>query len=145
MAHYRSGIWGKTKKAIWKQRVSTTSEMEATNSTAFDICRFLKRAQNWKAPGPDIMPNFLYKHLTCVHPVLVKCMQNIIKLLAAVKFQYKWTSYKMQNLYIKSLDISGRVPDLTAGRYIDQPCRQRKVQCKKFFPFVMKVWEGISM
>ena len=29
------------------------------------------------------------------------------------------TSYQMQNLYIKSLDISGRVPDLTAGRYID--------------------------
>ena len=41
----------------------------------------------------------------------------------------------MQNLYIKSLDISGRVPDLTAGRYIDQPHRQRKVQCKKFVSF----------
>ena len=62
-----------------------------------------------------------------------------------VLFQYKSTSYKMQNLYIKSLDISGRVPDLTAGRYIDQLRRQRKVQCKKFVLFVMKVWEGISM
>ena len=46
-----------------------------------------------------------------------------VNLLAAGKFQYKSTSYKMQNLYIKSLDISGRVPDLTAGRYIDQPRR----------------------
>ena len=46
-------------------------------------------------------------------------------LLAAGKFQYKSTSYKMQNLYIKSLDISGRVPDLTAGPYIDQPRGQR--------------------
>ena len=45
----------------------------------------------------------------------------------------------MQNLYIKSLDISGRVADLTAGRYIDQPGRQRKVQGKKFVLFVMKV------
>ena len=50
----------------------------------------------------------------------------------------------MQNLYIKSLDISGRVPDLTAGRYIDQPRGQRKVQCKKFVSFIMKAWEGIS-
>ena len=50
----------------------------------------------------------------------------------------------MQNLYIKSLDISGRIPDLTAGRYIDQARRQREVQCKKFL-FVMKVWEGISI
>ena len=40
-------------------------------------------------------------------------------LLTAGKFQYKSTSYEMQNLYIKSLNISGRVPDLTAGRYID--------------------------
>ena len=40
---------------------------------------------------------------------------------------------------MKSLDISGRVSDLTAGRYIDQPRRQRKVQCKKFASFVMKV------
>ena len=38
----------------------------------------------------------------------------------------------MQNLYIKSLDISGRVLDLTAGRYIYQPRMQRKVQWKKF-------------
>ena len=51
----------------------------------------------------------------------------------------------MQNLYIKSLDISGRVPDLTADRYIDQPRRQRKVQFNKFVSFLMKVWEGISM
>ena len=51
----------------------------------------------------------------------------------------------MQNLYIKSPDISGGVLDLTAGWYIDQPRRQRKVQCKKFVSFVMKVWEGISM
>ena len=57
------------------------------------------------------------------------------------KHQYKSTSYKMQNLYIKSLDISGRIPDLTVGRYIDQPRRQRKVQCKKVVSFVMKVWE----
>ena len=66
-------------------------------------------------------------------------------LLAAGKFQYKSNSYKMQNLCIKSLDISGRVSEPTAGRYIDQPRRQRKVQCKKFVSFVMKVWEGISM
>ena len=52
-----------------------------------------------------------------------------INLLAAGKFQYKSASYKMQNLYIKSLDISGTVPHLAAGRYIDQPRRQRKVQC----------------
>ena len=51
----------------------------------------------------------------------------------------------MQNLYIKSLDISGTVPDLTAGRYINQPRRQRKVQCKKFISFVMKVRGGTSM
>ena len=43
---------------------------------------------------------------------------DIFNLLAAGKFKYESTSYKMQNLYIKSLDISGRVPDLTAGRYI---------------------------
>ena len=60
-----------------------------------------------------------------------------VKLVAAGKFQYKSTSYKMQ--YIESLDISGRVPDLTAGQYIDQPRRQRKVRCKKFVSFVMKV------
>ena len=63
----------------------------------------------------------------------------MLKPLAAGKFQYKSTSYKMQNLYIKSLDVLGRVANLTAGRYIDQPRRQRKVQCKKFFSFVMKV------
>ena len=55
-----------------------------------------------------------------------------LNLLAAGKFQYKSNSYRMKNLYIKSLDIWGRIPDLTAGRYIDQPRRQRKVQCKKF-------------
>ena len=31
----------------------------------------------------------------------------------------------MQNLYIKSLDISGRVPDLIADQYIDQ----RNIKC----------------
>ena len=46
-----------------------------------------------------------------------------VNLLDAGKFQYKLTPYKMQNLYIKSLDISSRVPDVTAGRYIDQPRR----------------------
>ena len=56
----------------------------------------------------------------------------VVNLLTAGKFQYKSISYKMQNLYIKSLDISSRVPDLNAGWYIDQPRRQRKVQCKKF-------------
>ena len=52
-----------------------------------------------------------------------------INLSAAGKVQYKSTSYKMQNLHMKSLGISGRVRDLTVGRYIDQPRRQRKVQC----------------
>ena len=64
---------------------------------------------------------------------------ELVNLLAAGKFQYKSTSYTIQNLYIKSLDISGRVPDLTAGRYIDQPRRQLKVQCKKFVSFLMIV------
>ena len=62
-------------------------------------------------------------------------MLIVVNLLAAGKFQYKSPSYKMQNLYIKSLDISGRVPDLTAGRYIDQPRRQRTVQCKNLSHF----------
>ena len=53
--------------------------------------------------------------------VYSKKVLSIINLLAAGKFHYESTSYKIQNLYIKSLDISGRVPDLTAGRYIDQP------------------------
>ena len=68
-----------------------------------------------------------------------KIQDEFVNLLAAGKFQYKSTSYKIQNLYIKSVDISGRVPELTADRYIDQPRRQRKVQCKKFVSFVMKV------
>ena len=42
---------------------------------------------------------------------------GFMNLLAVGKFQYKSNAYKMQNLYIKSLDISGRVPDPTAGRY----------------------------
>ena len=86
MAHYWLGIWGETKKSnlevAWlkleKQRVSSISEMETTNITASDISRVMKRAQNWKAPGSGIVHNFWYKHLTCVHPVLAKCMQNII-------------------------------------------------------------------
>ena len=58
--------------------MSGTSEMEATNITASNISKVLKRAQNWKAPGLDMMHNFLFKHLTCVYLVLAKCIQNII-------------------------------------------------------------------
>ena len=53
---------------------------------------------------------------------------HLFNLLAAGKYQYKSTSYKMQNLYVKSLDISGRVLDLTAGRYNEQPAGS--VKCK---------------
>ena len=69
-------------EAAWlkleKQRVSGISKMETTNITVSDISRVLKKAQNWIAPGPDMVQNFWYKHLTCVHPVLDKWMQNII-------------------------------------------------------------------
>ena len=48
----------------------------------------------------------------------------------------------MQNLYIKSLNISGRVPDLTAGRYINQPRRQRK---KNFYVISRAEYEKNSV
>ena len=34
--------------------------------------------KNWKAPGPNMVHNFWYIHLKCVHPVMGKSMQNII-------------------------------------------------------------------
>ena len=54
------------------------SEIEATNIKDSDISRILKRAQNRKATGPDMVHNFWSKYLTCVHTVLVMRMQNII-------------------------------------------------------------------
>ena len=80
IAHCWSGIWGKTKKgnfeATWlkleRHRVYGISEMEVINITASDISRVLKRAQNWKIPGSDMVHNFWYKHLIRAYPVLTK-------------------------------------------------------------------------
>ena len=42
------------------------------------IYRLLKKAQNLEALGSDMMHYFWYQYLTCVHPVLGRCMENII-------------------------------------------------------------------
>ena len=52
--------------------------MEATNITAYNISRVFKRAQKWKAHEPDMVHISWYKYLTCVHPVLARCIHNII-------------------------------------------------------------------
>lgn len=37
------------------------------------------QTQNWKAPGPDGIYNFLLKKLSAVHNLLVKCYDNFLE------------------------------------------------------------------
>ena len=87
---------------------------ETVNIHSGKVCQHRKknRKSNVHSPRNLKIHQIFLTDLVCV------CIIPFNRL-AAGKFQYKSTSYKMQNAYKKSLDISGRVPDLNAGRYID--------------------------
>ena len=53
--------------------------MNAFMITNFDISEILKKAKNWKTPESDIVHNFCYKCITCLHLVLASCIHKIIE------------------------------------------------------------------
>ena len=46
--------------------------------TTKDLKKALKKAPNWKAPGPDGIQNYWLKQFTSMHPIMTKIYNNLL-------------------------------------------------------------------
>lgn len=73
----------KHNKALWikdeekaNQRVTPQAWTELTST---DMLRIVKRAQNWKYPGPDKLQNFWLKSFNALHQHLTRAMNKVLQ------------------------------------------------------------------
>ena len=85
--HYWSSIWSTPKQyqkeANWIQEVEDRCVgLRPMDDVVFepgDIAISLKKAANWKSPGPDKLHNFWLKYLTATHEPLARCFTEGLK------------------------------------------------------------------
>uniref|UniRef100_A0A8D8QH69 Uncharacterized protein n=1 Tax=Cacopsylla melanoneura TaxID=428564 RepID=A0A8D8QH69_9HEMI len=81
------GLWENAEEhndtAEWilkeENRLRTIEEMDYETITLQEVKRSLKKAANWKSPGPDGIQNYWLKYLTCTHIHLTKAYSHIIQ------------------------------------------------------------------
>lgn len=86
-ANYWKSVWNNPEAADldapWLKQVqrgvSELIEMEQPIISRSDIENVLKKAKNWKAPGPDKIHNFWLKSFTSTHGPLSRCFQKFLE------------------------------------------------------------------
>ena len=61
-----------------EEKVRNIRVMERPMITLEKVQRKIMKSNNWKAPGPDTVPNFWIKKITALHVPLTNCLNNII-------------------------------------------------------------------
>ena len=88
MEQYWRKIWEDTKshdqKASWIKEQENLhrdiQEQEWKEITMEELDCTIKRANNWKSPGIDMLPNFWLKYITSLHAELVKAFNVIMNI-----------------------------------------------------------------
>ncbi|KAI5748289.1 hypothetical protein M8J77_023892 [Diaphorina citri] len=62
-----------------ESRLEAVQEMDHEAITMREVKDTLKKAANWKAPGPDGIQNYWLKYLTCIHIHLAEAYNQILK------------------------------------------------------------------
>lgn len=55
------------------------TEQQWCDFTVSEIKNAIKKSQNWKSPGPDMLQNFWIKHLSALHQQLTDALNGIIR------------------------------------------------------------------
>lgn len=69
------------KNAAWLKKIRKTkpAQMGWTQIAPEEVQEMLKRAHNWKAPGPDLIPNFWWKQLVTTHNPIANIFNDILR------------------------------------------------------------------
>lgn len=61
-----------------EKRTETVEPMLPYKITTEELRKILKQLPNWKAPGPDKIYNYFWKHLTTLHEKMAQLIQHVI-------------------------------------------------------------------
>ena len=84
VTEFWKNIWAKPvefEQRTWLeegQQLPDTVVHKSSDISVLDVQKALLKAQKWKAPGIDKVPNFWLHHLSCTHQYLAKAFNNII-------------------------------------------------------------------